>query len=57
MDTGMAKDFHGIQPRTLSDAELVRYFAMIVESGDPPPEKWSIEVLRRLVQRMDGNDN
>lgn len=57
MDTGMAKDFHGIQPRTLSDRELVRYFAMIMDSGTPPTEKWCIEVLRRLVQRMDGNDH
>lgn len=46
-----------INPRTLSDRELVKYFAVIVDEADEEqiPKKWAVEVLRRLVKYTNGD--
>lgn len=38
---------HGIKPRNLTNAELLKYGAAMVEEGSLPAE-WAIELLRRL---------
>lgn len=38
---------HGIKPRTLSNAELIKYGADLADQG-PLPAEWAVEILRRL---------
>ena len=38
---------HGIKPRTLSNAELLKYGAELADQG-PLPAEWAVELLRRL---------
>jgi hypothetical protein len=38
---------HGIKPRTLTNAELLKYGAELAAEG-PLPVDWAIELLRRL---------
>lgn len=37
----------GIKPRTLSNAELLKYGAELADEG-PLPVEWAVELLRRL---------
>lgn len=39
-----------IQPRSLSDKELVRYYAMWLDSDKPVPVNWQAELLRRFLR-------
>ena len=39
---------HGIKPRTLSNAELVKYSAMFLDSNQQLPNDWAIELVRRF---------
>ena len=39
----------GIQPRTLSDEELIRYCATMIDSHGLPVE-YQVEMLRRLTK-------
>ena len=38
---------HGIKPRTLSNEELLKYSAILLDSQQLPTE-WAVELLRRL---------
>ena len=38
----------GIKPRTLSNAELVKYSAMFLDSEQQLPNEWAIELVRRF---------
>ena len=38
-----------VQPRTLSNAELIRLAANALELGDDLPIEWQKEVLRRFM--------
>lgn len=38
---------HGIKPRTLTNAELLKYGAELAAEG-PLPVDWAVELLRRL---------
>jgi len=38
----------GIQPRTLSNSELIRYVYMFVGKPEGMPLAWQIELLRRF---------
>ena len=38
----------GIKPRTLSNAELVRYSAMLLDCNQPLPTEWAVELVRRF---------
>lgn len=38
----------GIKPRTLSNAELVKYSAMLLDSYHTLPTEWAIELVRRF---------
>lgn len=38
-------------PRTLSDDELAKYYAMLVDFDDPIPINWQAELLRRFIAR------
>ena len=39
---------HGIKPRTLNNAELVKYSAMLLDSNQQLPTEWAIELVRRF---------
>ena len=39
---------HGIKPRTLSNEELLKYSAMLLDCNQPLPADWAIELVRRL---------
>jgi hypothetical protein len=45
----MEKNMYGIQPRSLTTQELVRYSAELIELPTGMPKEWQIEVLRRLT--------
>ena len=47
---------HGIKPRTLSNAELLKYGADLAEQG-PLPTEWAVELLRRLNYYTGGLEN
>jgi len=40
---------YGIQPRSLTTQELVRFGAELMELPAGMPKEWQIEVLRRLT--------
>jgi hypothetical protein len=42
-----------IQPRSLTDSELVRYYAMLLDEDDKVPVNWQAELLRRFLSRLD----
>lgn len=44
----------GTSPRTLSNRELIKYSAMLIDSGQPLPIDWATELLRRLNYDTDG---
>jgi hypothetical protein len=44
----MEKNMYGIQPRTLTTQELIRFSAELIELDTGLPKEWQIEVLRRL---------
>jgi hypothetical protein len=39
----------GIQPRSLSNTELIQYAAMLLDSHQGMPKDWQHEVLRRYI--------
>lgn len=41
-----------IQPRTLSDEELVRYYALWLDSDELIPVTWHAELLRRFLLKL-----
>ena len=41
-----------IQPRNLSDTELIRYYAAQLDSGEGVPVNWQMELLRRFNMRV-----
>jgi hypothetical protein len=40
---------HGIQPRSLTTQELIRYSAEMIELDTGLPKAWQLEILRRLT--------
>jgi len=40
---------YGIQPRSLTTQELVRFSAELMELDTGMPKEWQLEVLRRLT--------
>jgi hypothetical protein len=40
---------YGIQPRSLTTQELVRFSAELMELDTGLPKEWQLEVLRRLT--------
>jgi hypothetical protein len=40
---------YGIQPRSLTTQELIRYSAELMELDTGLPKDWQLEVLRRLT--------
>jgi hypothetical protein len=40
---------HGIQPRSLTTQELIRFSAELMELDAGMPKEWQLEVLRRLT--------
>jgi hypothetical protein len=45
----MEKDMQGIQPRTLTNRELINYCADAVDDPFGMPKEWQKELLRRFV--------
>jgi hypothetical protein len=46
----------GIQPRTLSNSELTRYCAMMIDSQQGMPVDWQTELLRRFIALAPTNE-
>ena len=40
---------YGIQPRSLTTQELIRFSAELMELDTGMPKEWQLEVLRRLT--------
>jgi len=40
---------YGIQPRSLTTQELIRFSAELIELDTGMPKDWQLEVLRRLT--------
>lgn len=47
---------HGIKPRTLTNAELLKHGAELAAEG-PLPVDWAVELLRRLNYYTGGLEN
>ena len=45
----MEKNMYGIQPRSLTTQELIRFSAELLELDRGLPKEWQLEVLRRLT--------
>jgi hypothetical protein len=45
----MEKNMYGIQPRSLTTQELIRFSAELMELDTGMPKEWQLEVLRRLT--------
>ena len=45
----MEKNMYGIQPRSLTTQELIRFSAELIELDTGMPKEWQLEVLRRLT--------
>lgn len=45
----MGNSPHKIQPRSLSDKELIKYYAMLLDEADKVPVNWQAELLRRFL--------
>jgi hypothetical protein len=45
----MEKNMQGIQPRTLTNRELINYCADAVDELHGMPKEWQKELLRRFV--------
>jgi hypothetical protein len=45
----MEKNMQGIQPRTLTNRELINYCADAVDDPFGMPKEWQKELLRRFV--------
>jgi len=45
----MEKNMYGIQPRSLTTQELIRFCAELMELPAGMPKDWQHEVLRRLT--------
>jgi hypothetical protein len=45
----MEKNMYGIQPRSLTTQELIRFSAELIELDTGLPKDWQLEVLRRLT--------
>jgi hypothetical protein len=45
----MEKNMYGIQPRSLTTQELIRFSAELMELDTGLPKEWQLEVLRRLT--------
>jgi len=45
----MEKNMQGIQPRSLSNSELIQYSAMFIDSNEGMPLAWQHELLRRYI--------
>jgi hypothetical protein len=48
---------YGIQPRSLTTQELVRYSAELIELDTGMPKEWQLEVLRRLTVLAPDNEH
>jgi len=46
----MEKNMQGIQPRSLSNSELIIYSDMLVNAPDGMPLEWQKELLRRYTE-------
>jgi hypothetical protein len=49
----MGNRTHKIQPRSLSDKELVRYYALLLDEAGEVPVNWQAELLRRFLSRLE----
>ena len=45
----MEKNMQGIRPRSLSNTELIKYSAMLLDSEQGMPLEWQTELLRRYI--------
>ena len=53
----MEKNMQGIQPRTLTNRELVNYCADAVDDLHGMPKEWQKELLRRFVAVAPTDEN
>jgi hypothetical protein len=53
----MEKNMYGIQPRSLTTQELVRFSAELMELPAGMPKEWQHEVLRRLTVLAPDNEH
>jgi hypothetical protein len=42
-----------LNPRSLTDEELVRYYAMWLDRQENAPTSWQVELLRRFLKTID----
>ena len=52
----MEKNMQGIQPRTLTNTELINYCADAVDDPFGMPKEWQKELLRRFVALHPADD-
>ena len=48
---------YGIQPRSLTTQELIRFSAELIELDTGLPKEWQLEVLRRLTVMAPPDDS
>lgn len=48
---------YGIQPRSLTTQELIRFSAELMELDTGLPKEWQLEVLRRLTVMAPPDDS
>jgi len=48
---------YGIQPRSLTTQELVRFSAELMELPTGMPKEWQLEILRRLTVLAPENEH
>ena len=53
----MEKNMQGIQPRTLTNRELINYCADAVDDLHGMPKEWQKELLRRFVAVAPTDEN
>ena len=53
----MEKNMYGIQPRSLTTQELIRFSAELMELDTGLPKEWQLEVLRRLTVMAPPDDS
>jgi hypothetical protein len=53
----MEKNMYGIQPRSLTTQELIRFSAELIELDTGLPKDWQLEVLRRLTVLAPDNEH
>ncbi len=52
----MEKNMYGIQPKSLTTQELIRFSAELIELDTGLPKDWQLEVLRRLTVMAPSDD-